>query len=227
MMMFSFFESSSCIGLQTYRITNQLLQIKEQLLEKESSAKSYYVKAGRDIDYIVEYYSYRLMSSKNTAFKKTLVGEYEALVNYLDLLTSSDKFDQPFTSDVLKTNYRQHAISTLVWGCILFVVSALSLLLSTATSLVNPLVGVPLLLVVIFTGLKLIDKAMQWWEHRKYIIEQNNAPRIEIDSLILNLKNAFCIEHDEHYESEILNYDHRNFTDSLTPFSYTLSPVSN
>lgn len=34
-MMFSFFESSSHIGLQTHRITNQLLQIKSQLLEKK------------------------------------------------------------------------------------------------------------------------------------------------------------------------------------------------
>ncbi|KTD32885.1 hypothetical protein Lnau_2533 [Legionella nautarum] len=228
-MMFSFFESSSPIGLQTHRITNQLLQIKSQLLEKESSAKSYYAKASRDIDYVVDYYTYKLISSNNIAFKKTLVEEYETLVQHLERLvnnTSSDKFDQPFSSELLKLNYRKHGISTLIWGCILFVVSALSLLLSTATSIVNPFVGVPLLLAIIFTGLKLLDKAMQWWEHRKYINEQNVALRGEVNSLILNLKNAFSIEHDEHYEPETLVYHPIGSTDPQTPCSYTLASVS-
>lgn len=172
------------------------------------------------------------MSSNNIAFKKTLVGEYETLVNYLDLLVNSSsagKFDQPFSFELLKLNHRKHGVATLVWGCILFVVSALSILLSTATSLVNPFVGVPLLLAVIFTGLKLLDKAMQWWEHRKYLNEKNFAPRSELDSLILNLKNAFSFEYDEHYEPETLGYDPRHSmdsTDPLTPFNYTLTSVS-
>lgn len=231
-MMFSFFESSSHIGLQTHRITNQLLQIKSQLLEKKSNANNYYEKAGRDIDGLIHLYTFLIMSSNNIAFKKTLVGEYETLVNYLDLLVNSSsagKFDQPFSFELLKLNHRKHGVATLVWGCILFVVSALSILLSTATSLVNPFVGVPLLLAVIFTGLKLLDKAMQWWEHRKYLNEKNFAPRSELDSLILNLKNAFSFEYDEHYEPETLGYDPRHSmdsTDPLTPFNYTLTSVS-